>query len=313
MPMRIHLDTDIGGDTDDLCALAMLLGWPEVELTGVTTSIEIGGLRAGCAAYVLRLAGRSDVPVAAGAAGSLGGFSDSPTLPDLARYWPAPIVPAPAPPGAALDLLAASVERGATLVAIGPYTNLALLEAARPGSLGSTNVVVMGGYIGPPGDGLPAWGPEMDFNVQADTAAARVVFERCEPLLIPIPVCFNVPLREARLPALRAAGPLGRLIADQSVLYSAESEMTALGRGHAALPDDLLNFHYDPLACAAAAGWDGVRIEEMRLGVEMRGRWLTLPPRADGRRMRVVTAVDGGRFATDWLSAVARATPAGSA
>jgi inosine-uridine nucleoside N-ribohydrolase len=39
-PIRIHLDTDIGGDLDDLCALALLLGWPDVELTGVTTVLE---------------------------------------------------------------------------------------------------------------------------------------------------------------------------------------------------------------------------------------------------------------------------------
>jgi hypothetical protein len=29
MPL-VHLDTDIGGDIDDLCALAMLLRWPGV-------------------------------------------------------------------------------------------------------------------------------------------------------------------------------------------------------------------------------------------------------------------------------------------
>jgi len=55
---RIHLDTDIGGDTDDLCALAMLLGWPGVEFVGVTTCSDPGGLRAGLARYALRLAGR---------------------------------------------------------------------------------------------------------------------------------------------------------------------------------------------------------------------------------------------------------------
>ena len=33
--MRIHLDTDLGGDPDDACALAMLLGWPGVELVGI--------------------------------------------------------------------------------------------------------------------------------------------------------------------------------------------------------------------------------------------------------------------------------------
>ena len=48
---RIHLDTDLGSDTDDLCALTMLLGWPDVELIGMTTSAERQGLRAGFIHY----------------------------------------------------------------------------------------------------------------------------------------------------------------------------------------------------------------------------------------------------------------------
>ena len=40
--MRIHLDTDLGGDPDDACALAMLLGWPEVEMVGITTTTDPG-------------------------------------------------------------------------------------------------------------------------------------------------------------------------------------------------------------------------------------------------------------------------------
>jgi inosine-uridine nucleoside N-ribohydrolase len=35
--IRIHLDTDLGGDTDDVRTLAMLLRWPGVELAGITT------------------------------------------------------------------------------------------------------------------------------------------------------------------------------------------------------------------------------------------------------------------------------------
>jgi hypothetical protein len=27
--LKLHLDTDLGGDIDDLCALAMVLNWPE--------------------------------------------------------------------------------------------------------------------------------------------------------------------------------------------------------------------------------------------------------------------------------------------
>ena len=54
---KIHLDTDIGGDMDDLCALAMLLRWPDLEITGVTTVSEEHGRRAGYAYYVLNLVG----------------------------------------------------------------------------------------------------------------------------------------------------------------------------------------------------------------------------------------------------------------
>ncbi|MGI9022026.1 MAG: hypothetical protein ACR2HV_02100 [Acidimicrobiales bacterium] len=41
--MKLHLDTDLGSNVDDLAALVMLLGSDEVELTGVTTSIDPGG------------------------------------------------------------------------------------------------------------------------------------------------------------------------------------------------------------------------------------------------------------------------------
>ena len=54
---KIHLDTDIGGDMDDVCALAMLLKWPDLEITGVTTVSEEQGRRAGYVHYVLSLVG----------------------------------------------------------------------------------------------------------------------------------------------------------------------------------------------------------------------------------------------------------------
>jgi inosine-uridine nucleoside N-ribohydrolase len=42
---KVHLDTDLGGDIDDLCALAMVLNWPAIELVGVTTGSDDGGRR----------------------------------------------------------------------------------------------------------------------------------------------------------------------------------------------------------------------------------------------------------------------------
>jgi hypothetical protein len=46
--LKIHLDADLGGDIDDICALTMLLRWPrEIRINGVTTVGEINGRRAG--------------------------------------------------------------------------------------------------------------------------------------------------------------------------------------------------------------------------------------------------------------------------
>ena len=278
-----------------------MLGWPGVELVGVTTCSDSSGLRAGLARYALRLAGREDVPVVAGADGSLGGYRVSPVFSDLDRYWPEPIAPEPALAGAALDLLARNVEKGATVVGVGPWTNLALLETARPGLLASTQLVVMGGYVRPVAAGLPAWKPDMDYNVQQDTLAARIVWERCDPLMVQLSVCLEATLREAHLSRLREGGALARLIARQSELYGADSDMRRVGREHPGLPDDLLNFHYDPLACAVAAGWGGVRVEESKLSARFLDGVLAFPESPRGKPTRVVTGVDGPRFEREWV------------
>ena len=302
---RVHLDTDIGGDTDDLCALAYLLALEDVELMGVTTCMEDAGKRAGLAASALALAGRTGVPVAAGAEGSIGGYPVAPGIADVREYWPGGTTPRPGPMGEALDLLAASIEAGATVVGIGSYTNLALLEVARPGLLASSPVVLMGGWIAPLRAGLPAWGPEMDFNVQQDTVAARIVLERCDPLLVPVDVTLEVSLRDAHLPRLRAAAPLGEILALQGELHAEVNRMRELGRAHATLPDDLLNFQYDGLACAVACGWDGVEIEELALVPVMTEGVLTFRWEDGGKPTRVVRIVDGERFERHWLDVVA--------
>jgi inosine-uridine nucleoside N-ribohydrolase len=309
----VHLDTDLGSDTDDLCALAMLLGWPDAELLGVTTNTDPGGRRAGFTEYALSLAGRTDVPVVAGAEGTLSGLALSPlAFPD---YWPEPVPPRPAPPGAALELLEANATRGAVVVAIGPYTNLAMLEAARPGLLASSGVVVMGGHVTTPREGLPQWGVDDDFNVQQDRLAAFTVLDRCDPLVVPLAVTLEVAIRVSHLEPLRASGPLGRLLADQGEAHSRDNGRTELPRTYPGLPSDLLNFQYDPLACATALGWDGVTVERMPVGLELRDQRLRMTRREDARPLRVATAVESERFEAAWLDAVVRASgggPAGS-
>lgn len=302
---RVHLDTDLGSDTDDLCALAMLLGWDGAELVGVTTSTDPGGLRAGFTEYALSVAGRADIAVRAGAEGSLAGLFAPLAFPE---YWPVEIEPRPGPVGGALELLEASIARGATVVAIGPFTNLALLEAARPGLLAETPLVVMGGHVPPPHPGLPDWGVHDDFNVQQDRFAASIVFERCNPIVVPLAPCLQVCLRTGHLDRLRTAGPLGRLIADQGERHAHDHHMRELPLAFPALPEDLLNFHYDPLACAVALDWEGVTAKSVPTDLEIRDQRLWMTQRRGAASLTMITDVEAARFEDAWLEAVVSAS-----
>ncbi|HEY2176928.1 MAG TPA: nucleoside hydrolase [Mycobacteriales bacterium] len=310
--MQIHLDTDLGGDTDDTCALAMLLGWPDVDVVGITTTIDPGGRRAGYVRHCLDLAGRSDIPVVAGAEVSLSTLRTADPIIDDDRYWPTGIAAYPAPPGAALDLLAADIDAGATVVAIGPYTNLALLEVARPGSLARNRVVAMGGWIRPPADGLPAWGPDMDWNVQWDTRAAQIVAATASLTLATLPATMHGQVRAADLPRLRACGPLGELVARQCAAHGADYAMGDMGKAHTGLADDLLNFQYDPVACAVALGWPGAVLDDMHLRTIVDNGQLRFEQDPGGRPTRVLVDVDGAALNEVWLTAVERAARRGA-
>ena len=339
--MKIHLDTDIGGDIDDLCALAMVLKWPGAELTGVTTVAEHvapdcrGGKRAGMVRYVLGLAGRTDVPVAAGAEATLDCYRVFQGLPDEAAYWPAAYWPENTlnmdvlsgfagqniqiQGYSALDLLEGSLEQGAVIVAIGPYTNLALLEQRSPGILQSARLVLMGGYVFPPRLGYPAWNYEMDWNVQVDVQSALTVLEHSQPTLVPLAVTVETALRRRYLPRLRKSGPLGQLIARQAEAHALEyKNEETYGQTCPGLPPDIINFQHDPLACAIALGWateqssliehssiQGVEARELTLKSEIRDGWLRQAIDPGGKPARLVTAVDGERFNELWLDVVA--------
>src|SRR6516162_7296697 len=129
---KVHLDTDIGGDPDDLCALAMLLKWPDVQLTGITTVGDDNGKRAGYAKYALQLAGREDIPVKAGADISEGYYRPTPGIPNENDYWPEPISPLPNAVDEAIELLKQSIEQETIIICIGPFTNLFLLDKKYP-------------------------------------------------------------------------------------------------------------------------------------------------------------------------------------
>jgi inosine-uridine nucleoside N-ribohydrolase len=211
----ILLDCDPGHD--DAIAVLLALASPEVELRAVTTvagnqtldKTTVNALR------VLELAGRSDVPVAAGA--------DAPLVRELrvAKHvhgesgLDGPSLP---PPSAhpversAASLLAELIEPDVVLVATGPLTNvaLALERGARP-----ERIVLMGGAIGE-GNITPA----AEFNVWADPeAAARVFDSGSDVTMVGLDVTHMALFTPERAERLRRTGRIGEVVAELIDFY----------------------------------------------------------------------------------------------
>jgi inosine-uridine nucleoside N-ribohydrolase len=208
---RILLDCDPGHD--DAIALLLALASPELELLGVTTVAGNQTLEktTANAIRVLDFVGRDDIPVAAGA--------DRPLVRDpfVAAYvhgetgLDGPELPPPQrEPLAqhAVDFLAEHVT-GATLVAVGPLTNVALLLARHPEAR-PDRIVLMGGSIG-----LGNVTPAAEFNIWADPeAAARVFAGGLELTMIGLDVTHQALLLDADAERLRASGRTGRMVAE---------------------------------------------------------------------------------------------------
>jgi inosine-uridine nucleoside N-ribohydrolase len=303
--IKVHLDTDIGGDPDDLCTLAMLLKWSDVQLTGITTVSDDNGKRAGYTRYALQLADKEDISVKAGADISEAYYRPTPGIPNEKDYWPEPIAPSPNAVDEALELLKQSIEQEAIIIGIGPFTNLFLLDKKYPGILQHAKLYLMGGYIYPIREGFPQWGNETDWNIQVDVTSAKYVLEQSNPTRIPLTVTVETAIRRAYLPRLRQSGKLGEVLAMQAEATNKEnSNEEKIGKTCKGLPDDILNFQHDPLACAVALGWNGVTIEEIPLKFEIQDNLLHETIHPEGKKMRVVTRVESEKFNEFWLKTV---------
>ena len=211
----IILDCDPGHD--DAIALLLALASPELDLLGVTTVYGNQTLAktTANALRVLDLAGRADIPVAAGAdrplvreltvASHVHGDSglDGPALPPAGR----------APLGEhAVDFMARTISASpapVTLAPTGPLTNIALL-LERTGGANVERIILMGGAIAE-GNMTPA----AEFNIWADPEAAQAVFQADIAITM---IGLDVTHRAVTTPAiqarLRATGPIGAFVAD---------------------------------------------------------------------------------------------------
>ena len=99
---------------------------------------------------------------------------------------------------------------------------------------------------------------------------------------------------------------MGQLIARQAEAFAREEKMEErFGQSCPGLPEDIVNFLHDPLACAVASGWnEGVETREIPLNMEIVDGWLYQHRDEAGQQTRVVTRVDGRRFSEFWLDTV---------
>jgi inosine-uridine nucleoside N-ribohydrolase len=211
----ILLDCDPGHD--DAIALLLALASPELELLGVTTVAgnQTVEKTTANAIRILELVG-SDVPVAAGAGRPLvrepyvAAYVHGDTGLDGPDLPPARRVPVEQH---AVDFLAERIH-GATLVATGPLTNVALLlarnEEARP-----KRIVLMGGAIAE-GNVTPA----AEFNIWADPeAAARVFSSGHDVTMVGLDVTHQALLTDEHAVQLRENGRVGSVVADLLDFY----------------------------------------------------------------------------------------------
>jgi inosine-uridine nucleoside N-ribohydrolase len=216
MSTPILLDCDPGHD--DAIALLLALGSNELELRGVTTVAGNQTLEktTANAIRVLELARRGEIPVAAGADRPL--VRDPRVAADVhgETGLDGPDLPPPQAdpsPEHAVDFLAERVE-GTTLVATGPLTNVALLLARHPQAR-PDRIVLMGGAIAE-GNVTPA----AEFNIWADPEAAHRVFTSgLEVTMVGLDVTHKALVSSAEAERLRAAGRIGRVVAELLDFY----------------------------------------------------------------------------------------------
>ena len=215
---KILLDCDPGHD--DAIALLLALASPELELLGVTTVAGNQTLdkTTANAIRLLEFAGRTEIPVAAGA--------DRPLVREqyVAAYVPGAtgldgpdLPPAQSEPldRHAVDFLADKIREtggAVTLVPTGPLTNVALLLALHPDAR-PERIVLMGGAIAE-GNVTPA----AEFNIWADPeAAARVFGSGIDLTMVGLDVTHKALFTEAHVG--RLAGRVGRMVAELLEFY----------------------------------------------------------------------------------------------
>ncbi|MGE5204935.1 MAG: nucleoside hydrolase [Chlamydiota bacterium] len=263
---RVIIDTDPG--VDDALALLLAMRSPELKIEGIT---PVAGnvpleLTLPNALRMLEIAGRMDIPVAAGAKEPLVRRLVTATYAHGENGLGGAVFPAPkTKPIAetAADFIRRIVRRypgEVTLITIGPLTNVGLALRSDPELAGLVRgLLMMGGSLS--GGNIT---PAAEFNVYVDPEAARIVFQSGIPItMVGLDVTRKTTLTEEHVRTLEAAqNPVSQAAAKigRSELEHNRAEGFLVGP----------NMH-DPLAVASVINPALVKLQDYYVDVETEG------------------------------------------
>jgi inosine-uridine nucleoside N-ribohydrolase len=181
---KVIIDTDIGDDIDDAFAIALAVKSPEIEILGVTTTFGDTEARARIAGRLLAEVDRPDISVVAGVPTKTDNVMTQRRYGEGGRFGAGQ-------PGGAVEFILQEIKKypgEITLVGIGPLMNVAAvidkdLETFRK----LKRVVIMGGSIDCGYGELwfcPQHGPDAEWNIARDVAAAQKLFTSRVPLYV---------------------------------------------------------------------------------------------------------------------------------
>ena len=263
---RVIIDTDPG--VDDALALLLAMRSPELKIEGIT---PVAGnvpleLTLPNALRMVEVAGRAEIPVAAGAREPLvrrlvtAAYAHGENGLGGAAFPEPKIKPIPE---SAADFIRRTVRKypgEVTLITIGPLTNVGVALRGDPELAAMVrNLVMMGGSLS--GGNIT---PAAEFNVYVDPEAARIVFQSGIPItMVGLDVTRKTTLTEQHVRRLEAAqNPVSQAAAKigRNVLEHNRKEGFLVGP----------NMH-DPLAVASFINPELLRYEDYYVDVETEG------------------------------------------
>jgi inosine-uridine nucleoside N-ribohydrolase len=207
-PFRVIIDTDPG--VDDALALLLAMRSPELTIEAIT---PVAGnvpleLTLPNALRLVEIAGRTDIPVAAGARGPLVRRLVTATYAHGENglggaVFPEPTTKPVAEPAAEyIRKIVRKYPHEVTLITLGPLTNIATALSSDPELDGMVRgLTMMGGSLS--GGNIT---PAAEFNIYVDPEAARIVFQSGIPItMVGLDVTRKTSLTEEHVRVLEAA------------------------------------------------------------------------------------------------------------